>query len=194
MFTAPALRLATMFQGTPFKLAENKVDLIMKALRNETDIYGRSDYNKLIRFIILSGLTYGAGQAVGLDLSKQAGFPFHRPFETETPSGHLTWAVSPPLQDYAKGVEGPKAALKAWGSTWGSAQKYLEDYVPERYDSKLQQILGIPNAGWEEDVQMKEEWKHNKRASSDFAREAHKPGGKIDTPYETLMDLLNLEK
>ena len=190
-FTTPGLRLATMFQGTPFKLAENKIDLIKKALSGSTDIYGRSDFNKLIRFIVLTGMTWGAGKEMGLDLSKQAGWPFHEPFLMEGPSGNTVVSVSPPIKTYAKFGESFEAGLKQWSSTWGPIQKVVEDYVPQKYNgSKLQQMLGVPSQGWEEQVQGDKELKQIKRLQSDLTRSSRKPAGKVDTPFEFLMGLI----
>jgi hypothetical protein len=187
--TAPGMRLLTQFQGTPLKLVENKIDLIMKALTRSTDIYGRSDYNKLIRFLVLTGLTVSAGEGMGFDLFKHAGL--HIPFTSETAKGDLTLAASPIIKNMATiATEGPEAGLKQVFSYWGPVQKHLEDYIPQKYgESKVQQILGVPNEGWQEEGRQAREIQEMKSARSKM-RKGLKSSGRMGSPHDFLLGLL----
>jgi hypothetical protein len=190
--TAPGMRLLTQFQGTPLKLVENKIDLIKKALTGETDIYGRKDYNKLIRYLVLTGMTVGAGEAAGFDILKHAGL--HIPFTGETPKGELTWAASPILKYIATGAtEGAGAGVRQALSYWGPVQKHLEDYIPQKYgDSKLQQVLGVPNAGWHEEGKQMQEMKELKGAHQKMLNEM-KRSDRVGSPYDFLLGLMGGE-
>lgn len=190
--TAPGMRLLTQFQGTPLKLMENKIDLIKKALTGSTDIYGRNDYNKLIRFLTLTGLTVGAGETMGVDLLKHAGL--HIPFTSETAKGDLTWAASPSMKYIATGAtEGAAAGVKQALSYWGPVQKSLEDYIPQKYGgSKAQQILGIPNVGWQEEGRQIREMQETKGAKGRL-RKGLRSSDRMETPYDFLLGLMGGE-
>ncbi len=187
--TQPGTRALLMFQATPFKLAENKLDLVMKALTGKTDIYGRSDMNKLIRLVTLTGLTLGIGETLGVDLFKHAGL--HLPFTSETPTGEIAPAVPPFVKYGAAAASGGFAAgAKSALSYWGPVQKTLESYIPEKYsESKVQQILGVPTKGWAEAGQAQKEMQEVQHLRAKQTLEARKPA-RVETPYEFLLGLI----
>ncbi|MCX8125741.1 MAG: lytic transglycosylase domain-containing protein [Dehalococcoidia bacterium] len=158
-------RLLTMFQITPYKLLENKADLVIRALHGKKDAFGESYFNKLVRLIVYLGLPGVVAAHYGYDLTKHL---LHPPFLAVS---HLTgeWGLTapPPIQLWAEASrEGPEVLKTQLPWTVSAPTKWVrvsEGDIPEAYHGPISYLLGIPKTGWAEDLRQKREWQRHRR-------------------------------
>lgn len=156
------LRALTMFQMTPWKLAEFKVTLIAKALKGESDAFGTPYAAKLVRGIVMVGIAEMIARENNTSILEMF---LHIPFVKETfratPEGyefHAPWewkfAVSPTVAAaYRMGNKGPIEGAKEHFKDWGiitKAMKASEGTYSEIYDSPEKYMLGLRRLETEE--------------------------------------------
>ena len=158
-------RALTQFQMTPFKLIENKAQLLHRGLTGKKDVLGQHEFWKLMRFFTFVGGAYKLGQEAGYDLSRHLVHPpmielnipalvedaSKQDWDTFMRRVHHAEFRPPPIFQYASKLSGygAKRLVKDWigypgplGKLWGRK--------PQKYEDRLDYNLGLPVAGHDE--------------------------------------------
>lgn len=152
-------RGGTMFQMTPLKLWEYKVDLVQRAWRGERDVFGTHAGTKLVRYLTIIGLAESIARENNTSIMEMF---IHPPFVRHLIGSrkdfpyfelHLPEPALPPVVDLWSRVakSGWKEGLKKHFSYWGTASKWARakegKYSKNWYNSAMQSIFGIPKIG-----------------------------------------------
>jgi hypothetical protein len=149
----PIIRGFTMFQSTPFKLTEFKINMIRDALKWKRDAFGTLGGTKLVRYALAIGLAETTARHFGTSLIE--GF-LHLPFvrgEFEAKSGfpyiqpHVPKYSGSPLIDIGyelskKGLTVPKPE-EAFGLT-NKIYRSIKGDIPDKYSSTARYLFGFP--------------------------------------------------
>lgn len=131
-------RVIFMFQSTPSKLLEYRVDMVRKAMKGENDIFGTPYGMRLIRYLMLIGMAEGVARALGTSLIEIMGhFPYVSHFFTPSKKNFVELhqpkpAISPVIQ---------------WGSQMAKDGIYdgtAEHFVYKGQYSKIKAMFSHP--------------------------------------------------
>lgn len=160
-------RAATMFMMTPYKLVENKGQLLIRGLTGKKDVLGNSEFWKAIRFLTFTGATYKLAKDGGFDLSRhlihlpgvEVNIPelvndaVNQDWEAVKRRLHHVELRLPPIFQYAGGLmdKGIGKVSEEWVGWPGPIAKTWQEPIPDKYDdSRLRYIFGLPKPGWQE--------------------------------------------
>jgi len=149
-------RAATMFQLTPFKLAEYKWQMIERAAKGQRDAFGTHYGTMLTRYIVAVGLAETIARANDTSILELF---LHPPFvrhlmhaSKDFPGYKLTepeLAISPTDQWHARAadkglIRGTADHFKYWGTLSKFKRASEANYPTGYYDSPWRQVFGLP--------------------------------------------------
>lgn len=142
---------------------ELKGNIILDALKSETDFFGTPYARQLVKEMVIGGMIVGAGGTLGIDLMPQVGHAPFLNFERHEPTLRTSPVVSAIFETYAKRHEAEKAGEESEFLLTDFMQNWLgkngvipitihkmarisEDDIPEVYKgSWMQYLFSVPS-------------------------------------------------